>query len=87
LFFLPEFYPGATAFRLYTDVKLKPIRTYVSLLNLWRALGLEFIVNLDQRWPQLRFTRRFWEHYLSALFAARNYNSSLLPLSRFTNPN
>jgi len=46
---------------------LKPIRTYVSLANLWRAFGMEFIVNLDQQWPSLRFTRKFWEFYLSAL--------------------
>ena len=29
------------------------------------ALGLEFITNLDQRWPSFRFTRKFWEFYLS----------------------
>jgi len=51
-------------FPFYTDVKLKPIRTYVSLANLWRAVGLEFIVNLDQHWPAFRFTRKFWEFYL-----------------------
>ncbi len=51
-------------FPFYTDVKLKPIRTYVSLANLWRAVGLEFIVNLDQHWPSFRFTRKFWEFYL-----------------------
>ena len=28
-------------FPFYTDVKLKPIRTYVSLANLWRAIGLD----------------------------------------------
>jgi SAM-dependent methyltransferase len=52
-------------FPFYTDVELKPKRVYVSLSNLWRSLGIEFIVNLDQRWPRLRFTRKFWEHYLS----------------------
>ena len=52
-------------FPFYTDIELKPVRARVTLLNLWRALGLEFIVNLDERWPALRFTRRFWEHYLS----------------------
>lgn len=51
-------------FPFYTEVKLKPIRTYVSLANLWRVLGLEFVVNLDQHWPGLRFTRKFWEFYL-----------------------
>ncbi len=51
-------------FPFYTEVRLKPIRTYVSLANLWRSLGLEFIVNLDQRWPAFRFARKFWEFYL-----------------------
>ena len=51
-------------FPFYTEVRLKPIRTYVSLSNLWRALGVELIVNLDQRRPAFRFTRKFWEFYL-----------------------
>ena len=58
-------------FPFYTEVKLKPIRTFVSLANLWRVLGLEFIVNLDQRWPGLRFTRKFWEFYLSTIFRGK----------------
>jgi SAM-dependent methyltransferase len=58
-------------FPFYTDVELKPIRTYVSLANLWRFLGLEFLANLDQRWPALRFTRKFWEFYLSYIFRGK----------------
>ncbi|HEX8707003.1 MAG TPA: class I SAM-dependent methyltransferase, partial [Pyrinomonadaceae bacterium] len=58
-------------FPFYTEVELKPVRTYVSLANLWRALGLEFITNLDQRWPGLRFTRKFWEFYLSYIFRGK----------------
>jgi len=54
-------------FPFYTDVRLKPVRIYVSLANLWRAVGLELLVNLDQRWPRLRFTRKFWEFYLSTI--------------------
>ncbi len=54
-------------FPFYTEVRLRPVRTYVSLANLWRAIGLEFIVNLDQRWPRFRFTRKFWEFYLSMI--------------------
>jgi hypothetical protein len=52
-------------------VKLRPVSTYVSLLGLWRALGIEFIVNLDQRSNGLRFTRKFWEHYLSYVFRGK----------------
>src|SRR5262249_61919046 len=58
-------------FAFYTEVRLKPLRTYVSLANLWRALGIEFIVNLDQRSPGFRFTRKFWEFYLSTIFRGK----------------
>lgn len=54
-------------FPFYTEVRLKPIRTYVSLANVWRVIGLELLVNLDQHWPKLRFTRKFWEFYLSTI--------------------
>ncbi len=58
-------------FPFYTDVELKPVRIYVSLANLWRFLGLEFLTNLDTRWPALRFTRKFWEFYLSYIFRGK----------------
>ncbi|HYW71072.1 MAG TPA: class I SAM-dependent methyltransferase [Pyrinomonadaceae bacterium] len=54
-------------FPFYTDVRLKPIRVYVSLASIWRLVGMELLVNLDQRWPGLRFTRKFWEFYLSMI--------------------
>ncbi|HSK73171.1 MAG TPA: methyltransferase domain-containing protein [Pyrinomonadaceae bacterium] len=65
------FIPEKQNFAFYTDVKLKPVKTYVSLANLWRALGVEFLVNLDQKAPKLRFTRKFWEHYLSYIFRGK----------------
>ncbi|MCA1606210.1 MAG: hypothetical protein LC775_12235, partial [Acidobacteria bacterium] len=65
------FMPNRTPFPFYTTVELRPIRTYVTLANLWRALGIEFITNLDQRWPSLRFTRKFWEFYLSSIFRGK----------------
>jgi SAM-dependent methyltransferase len=65
------FVPEKQNFAFYTDVKLKPVRTYVSLANLWRSLGIEFLVNLDQKTPKLRFTRKFWEHYLSYIFRGK----------------
>ena len=61
------FMPDRTPFPFYTTVELRPVRTYVSLANLWRLLGLEWVTNLDQRWPALRFTRKFWEFYLSSI--------------------
>jgi len=65
------FMPDRTPFPFYTDVVLQPIRTHVSLANLWRVFGVEVLVNLDQRWPAFRFTRKFWEFYLSNLMRGK----------------
>lgn len=65
------FIPERQNFAFYTDVKLKPLKTHVSLMNLWRALGIEFLVNLDGKLPKLRFLRKFWEHYLSFVFRGK----------------
>jgi SAM-dependent methyltransferase len=65
------FVPDKTPFPFYTDIELRPVRIHVSLANLWRAIGIEFLVNLDQRWPAFRFTRKFWEFYLSTILRGK----------------
>lgn len=54
-------------FDFYAPVRFRQRPPYVTLLNLWRACGLEWLVNLDRRHPRWRFLRRFWEQYLNAL--------------------
>jgi SAM-dependent methyltransferase len=65
------FMPDRRVFDFYSQVNLRPVRTYVSLQNLWRALGIEFLVNLDQKIAGARFLRKFWEHYLSYIFRGK----------------
>ncbi len=65
------FMPDRTPFPFYTEVVLQPIHTYVSLANLWRLTGVEFLVNLDQHWPAFRFARKFWEFYLSSILRGK----------------
>ena len=65
------FMPGRQVFDFYTNIHLKPVRTYVSLAGLWKVLGFEFLVNLDQRVPSMRFLRKFWEQYLSYIFRGK----------------
>lgn len=65
------FVRDATPFPFYTTVELRPLYAHVSLANLWRFLGIEFIANLDQRWPSFRFTRKFWEFYLSGILRGK----------------
>lgn len=65
------FIPDRQLFPFYTTVHLKPVRVYVSLANLWRAVGIEFLVNLDQKSPRYRFFRKFWEQYLSYILRGK----------------
>jgi SAM-dependent methyltransferase len=65
------FIPSQTPFPFYTNAELRLLSLHVSLANLWRALGIEFLVNLDQRSPGFRFTRKFWEFYLSNIMRGK----------------
>jgi hypothetical protein len=53
---------------------------------LWRALGLEFITNLDQRWEALRFTRKFWEFYLSYIFRGKELHFEFEVVKKISGP-
>ena len=78
------FMPDRTPFPFYTELELRPVHTYVSLANLWRALGIEWLTNLDTRWPSLRFTRKFWEFYLSNIFRGKELHFEFEVVKRNT---
>jgi SAM-dependent methyltransferase len=65
------FMAGREIFDFYTDIQLRPIDCYVSLLGLWRALGIEVLVNIDRKSYGLRFLRKFWEQYLSYIIRGK----------------
>lgn len=48
----------------YTRVRFKILRRDVELASVWQLFGLQSLINLDNRFPSLRLTRKFWEHYL-----------------------
>lgn len=58
-------------FAFYSDVRLRPRQIRVTLLKLWRWLGFELLVNSCNRFPSLRFIRRFWEAYLSFIIRGK----------------
>ncbi len=72
-------------FPFYTDVELRPVRTYVTLANLWRAVGIEMLVNLDQHWRSLRFIRKLWEHYLSYVMRGKELHFEFEVVKKSTN--
>jgi len=44
---------------------------HVSLLNVWKSLGVQFLVNLDNRFPRMAFCRAVWERYLNAVMRGK----------------
>jgi SAM-dependent methyltransferase len=64
-------------FSFYTDVRFRQIRARVTLLNLWKITGLEFLINLDHRVAGLRFIRKFWEQYLNAVIRGKEIHYEL----------
>ncbi len=64
-------------FPFYTDIRFKQRLVRVTLLNLWRWLGCEWLLNLDQHMAPLRFMRQFWEHYLNAIVRGKEIHFEL----------
>jgi len=58
-------------FDFYTDVRFRQLQVRVSVLNLWKLFGLEFLINLDNKHPRMRFIRKFWEQYLNAFLRGK----------------
>ena len=69
-------------FPFYTTVRFRQRRVYVSLLNLWKAFGLEWLVNMDHRFPRVRFLRKFWEQYLNAIARGKEIHYELEVVKR-----
>jgi SAM-dependent methyltransferase len=64
-------------FPFYTDVRFRQLGARMTLLNLWKLTGLEFLINLDDRFPSLRFIRKFWEQYLNAIMRGKEIHFEL----------
>jgi SAM-dependent methyltransferase len=48
----------------YTVARFRIKSREVELASLWKALGIQGLVNLDHRFPALRFLRKLWEQHL-----------------------
>src|SRR5262245_48130770 len=68
---------GREAFTFYTDARFRQRMVYVTVLNLWKPFGLEFLINLDNRYPRMRFLRKFWEQYLNAIVRGKEIQFEL----------
>ncbi len=64
-----DYYTGKAKFRI--------ISVRVTMLNLWRMLGIEWLINAVNLHPRGRILRKFWEEYLAFIFRAREIQAVL----------
>jgi SAM-dependent methyltransferase len=72
-----NFVEDRAVFPFYTDVRFRQRRCRVTVQNLWKVFGLEILINLDNRYPRLRFIRKFWEQYLNAFMRGKEVHYEL----------
>jgi SAM-dependent methyltransferase len=65
-------------FGYYSNVRFREVSVRLKLLNLWRWLGFEFLVN------RFRGFRKFWEHYLCFVVRGKVMEFEFEPLSHET---
>ncbi len=61
----------------YTQARFKIIRKELEMASIWKILGMQFLINLDNRFPGLRFVRKFWEQHLCFLFRGKQLTFTL----------
>ncbi len=47
----------------YTRARFRIRSKHVELASIWKRLGIQSLVNLDNRFPALRFLRKLWEQH------------------------
>lgn len=63
--------------KFYTTANFKIEHNHVSLRNLGRFLGLEFLVNLCNRSPKFHFLRKLWERDFSLIIRGKSVSIKL----------
>ncbi|MEW5975558.1 MAG: methyltransferase domain-containing protein [Acidobacteriota bacterium] len=61
----------------YSKARFKVVRCEVKVLKLFKLLGFEFLINLQNRHPRYRSIRKFWEQYLCYIVRGKVMHFSL----------
>ena len=81
-----NFTDDRAVFDFYTEARFRQRVCRVTLLNLWKLTGLEYLINLDNRHPRWRFVRKFWEQYLNAVMRGKEIYFELEVVKAGTGP-
>jgi len=60
-----------------STAKFRIVSVRITMLNLWRLVGMEWLINAVNHHPRWRFFRKFWEEYLAFIFRAREIQATL----------
>jgi SAM-dependent methyltransferase len=60
-----DLFGGDLEISYYVNGRMVVEHSEIKLLKLYKYLGIEWLVNLENRHRRLRFFRRFWETYIS----------------------
>lgn len=55
----------------YTQARFRSLRLTITMPSLWRVLGVQALLNLENRHRAWRFIRKGWEEYLSFVIRAK----------------
>lgn len=60
-----------------SSAKFNIVSVKVTMLNLWKLLGIEFLINAVNYHPRWRVFRKFWEEYLAFIMRGREIQAIL----------
>ncbi|HSR69025.1 MAG TPA: methyltransferase domain-containing protein [Acidobacteriota bacterium] len=55
----------------YSPARFRLVSHHQELASIWKVLGLQALINLDNLFPAVRFVRRFWEQHLCFLLRGK----------------
>jgi SAM-dependent methyltransferase len=55
----------------YTAARFRIRSREVEMAGIWKSLGIQYLINLDNRRPTFRFIRRLWEQHLCYLLRGK----------------
>lgn len=61
----------------YTTARFRVLHKELEMASVWKLLGIQFLINLDHRFPRVRFIRKFWEQYLCFLMRGKQLTFTL----------
>lgn len=73
-----EYFEFGHAADYYTSTaRFRIVSVRVTMLNLWKTLGIEWLINAVNVHPRYRIFRKFWEEYLAFLMRGREIQAIL----------